>query len=109
MYSWNFLSLNMHAPTEQAAAVATDAAVVNAGRSYRVLLVDDDEMVNVGTTALIEDMGHIVVSVASAAPALELLEAGQVFDCVVTDHAMPGMSGFELAQLAEGEAEGAAV
>jgi signal transduction histidine kinase len=66
--------------------------------AYRVLLVEDDEMVAAGTTAMLEDLGHGVVEANSAAAALAILEAQDDIDIVVTDHAMPGMNGSELAR-----------
>ncbi|MFZ2004804.1 MAG: response regulator [Stellaceae bacterium] len=66
--------------------------------AYNVLLVEDDEMVAAGTMAMLEDLGHIAVEANSAAAALEILEANSDIDIVVTDHAMPGMSGSELAR-----------
>jgi signal transduction histidine kinase/ActR/RegA family two-component response regulator len=64
----------------------------------RVLLVDDDPLVLAGTTAMLEDLGHTVVETASAALALETLARGGRFDLVITDHAMPTMTGSALAQ-----------
>jgi signal transduction histidine kinase len=66
--------------------------------SFQVLLVEDDEMVAAGTLAMIEDLGHTVIEANSAKVALEILEANSEIDIVVTDHAMPGMSGSELAR-----------
>jgi signal transduction histidine kinase len=66
--------------------------------SYQVLLVEDDEMVAAGTMAMLEDLGHTAIEVNSAAAALEVLNANGGIDIVVTDHAMPGMSGSELAR-----------
>ena len=66
--------------------------------AYNVLLVEDDEMVAAGTTAMLEDLGHVVMEANSAAAALEILDARTDIDIVVTDHAMPGMSGSELAR-----------
>jgi CheY-like chemotaxis protein len=68
-------------------------------RACTVLVVDDDALVATGTAAMLEDLGHTVVEVNSAADALKLLEDGKVVDLVITDHAMPGMSGTELARL----------
>jgi CheY-like chemotaxis protein len=65
--------------------------------SYRVLLVDDDQMVSAATAGMLEDLGHAVIQADSGSRALTLLETEPGFDIVVTDHAMPGMRGTELA------------
>ncbi len=66
-------------------------------RSYQVLVVEDDQMVAAGTLAMLEDLGHNAIEANSAAVALEILGANRAIDIVVTDHAMPGMNGSELA------------
>jgi signal transduction histidine kinase len=66
--------------------------------SLAILVVDDDPLVSIGTTAMIEDLGHLVAEASSASQALEILKHDQRFDLVITDHAMPGMSGSELAK-----------
>jgi PAS domain S-box-containing protein len=63
----------------------------------RILLVDDDALVRMGTVDMLEDLGHEVVEAGSAAEALTLLQAGAGLDMVITDQAMPGMRGTELA------------
>jgi CheY-like chemotaxis protein len=60
----------------------------------RVLLVDDEEIVRRCTARALADFE--VVSVASAADALELLHLDSDFDAVLSDVMMPGMSGPEL-------------
>jgi CheY-like chemotaxis protein/two-component sensor histidine kinase len=67
-------------------------------KSLRVLLVDDDILVSMGAADMLLDLGHSVTEAQSGADALKLLEAASPFDIVVTDYAMPGMNGFELAQ-----------
>jgi signal transduction histidine kinase len=67
------------------------------GRAFRVLLVDDDAMVSAGTAAMLEDLGHSVIGAESARQALDLLSAQPDIDIVITDYAMPGMTGRELA------------
>ncbi len=67
-------------------------------RSLRVLLVDDDILVSMGAADMLLDLGHSVTEAQSGIHALKLLETDSAFDIVVTDYAMPGMNGFELAQ-----------
>jgi PAS domain S-box-containing protein len=62
-----------------------------------VLLVDDDALVRMGTVDMLEDLGHKVIEANSATEALSLLEARPGIDLVITDQAMPGMRGSELA------------
>lgn len=66
-------------------------------RAQRILVVDDDLLVSTGTAAMLEDLGHWVVEAHSAAEALEVLEADQQIELVITDHVMPGMTGMQLA------------
>jgi signal transduction histidine kinase/CheY-like chemotaxis protein len=63
-----------------------------------VLVVDDDALVCTGTAAMLEDLGHTVIETSSGAEALEILRSERRVDIVITDHAMPGMTGLELAQ-----------
>jgi signal transduction histidine kinase len=65
--------------------------------SCRVLVVDDDPIVLSGTVAMLEDLGHSVCEAACGKEALELLNEEPSIDLVITDHAMPGMTGTELA------------
>jgi CheY-like chemotaxis protein len=67
------------------------------GRSYRILVVDDDPAVATGTVAMLEDLGHCAIESGSAEEALRLLESDPGIEIVITDHAMPGMTGTELA------------
>ncbi|WP_207482933.1 MHYT domain-containing protein [Arenibaculum pallidiluteum] len=61
-----------------------------------VLAVDDDALVLMSTAALLEDLGHTVVKACSGETALDLLRSGQTVDLVITDQAMPGMTGVQL-------------
>ena len=69
---------------------------VNAGPAT-ILLVDDDPLIAASTTALLEDLGHRVIEAHSAAQALDLLRGGLRPDLIITDHAMPQMTGVEMA------------
>ena len=65
----------------------------------RVLVVDDDPLISASTAAMLEDSGHMVVEASSGQRALDLLRLGARVDLVITDQAMPGMTGLELARL----------
>jgi signal transduction histidine kinase len=65
--------------------------------SRRILVVDDDPLISSSTAAMLEDLGHVVIEASSATSALEILRAGTKVEVVVTDHAMPHMTGLELA------------
>jgi len=90
---------------EQAVAPAPASAPGALGggpgdRILTILLVDDDALVSAGTAAMLEDLGHTIREVGSAAEALAVLDGAgaAAVDLVITDHVMPGMSGVELAR-----------
>jgi signal transduction histidine kinase len=63
----------------------------------RILLVDDHEAVRETTTALLTDMGHTVTSAADGPSMLKFLAATPCgYDLVVSDYAMPLMSGSDM-------------
>lgn len=64
----------------------------------KALLVDDEEIVRMSTAYMLAELGYAVIEAGSADEALRLLEDGQHFDLLVTDHLMPGLSGTELAR-----------
>ena len=72
--------------------------LVQESRCCRVLVVDDDPIVLAGTAAMLEDLGHVATEVESAEQALKLLQSDAGIELVITDHAMPGMTGTELAK-----------
>jgi signal transduction histidine kinase len=63
-----------------------------------VLIVDDDNLVMTGTAAMILDLGHTAIEAHSGAEALAVLGSGLKVDVVLTDHAMPAMTGLQLAE-----------
>jgi signal transduction histidine kinase/ActR/RegA family two-component response regulator len=69
------------------------------GRRAKILVVDDDDDVRTVTTATIEELGYSVVTVAEGKEALTKLREER-FDLLITDVAMPGMDGVELARRA---------
>jgi PAS domain S-box-containing protein len=78
-----------------AAPTAREADGIEA-RSLVVLVVDDDNLVRINTVAMLEDLGHRVFSASGASDALAMLRRKPV-DLVITDFAMPQMTGVELA------------
>ncbi|GAB6387925.1 PAS domain-containing protein [Stutzerimonas marianensis] len=62
-----------------------------------ILAVDDDALVLGNTAEMLRDHGHRVTTAQSAAQALERLKEAP-FDLLVTDHAMPRMTGAQLAE-----------
>ena len=68
------------------------------GRVLSILLVDDEEIVRVGTAEMIRDLGHEVEEASSGAEALAKLASGLDPDVVITDYKMPRMDGAELAR-----------
>ena len=68
------------------------------GRNLVVLAVDDDAIVLMNTAAMLEDLGHTVMEANSGDEALKILRQGTRIDLVVTDQAMPRMTGAQLAE-----------
>ena len=69
----------------------------------RLLLVDDSPFFRNLLTPLLSVAGYEVISVDSADKALSLREAGDTFDCIISDIEMPGMNGFDFAQAVRSE------
>lgn len=65
-------------------------------RQLCILAVDDDSLVLANVGAMIEDLGHKVIAVGTAARAIEELESTPAIDLILTDQAMPGMTGIQL-------------
>jgi len=70
----------------------------NRAGALTVLAVDDDMLVLMNTVAMLEELGHQVVSANSGQNALDILSRQGPIDLILTDHAMPGMSGLALAR-----------
>ncbi|HSI39713.1 MAG TPA: PAS domain S-box protein [Xanthobacteraceae bacterium] len=67
-------------------------------QTLSILVVDDDPLVLGATVATLEDLGYAVGEASSGLKALAQIEAGR-FDVVLTDQAMPGMTGVQLADV----------
>ncbi|AGS24642.1 hybrid sensor histidine kinase/response regulator [Rhizobium etli] len=89
---------------EQRAAVAADVprADDDARRRLRIVAVDDDGLVLMNTTLMLEDLGHTVFEAMAGPEALDILRRESV-DLVICDHAMPRMTGAQLAEAIRSE------
>ena len=66
-------------------------------RPLAVMVVDDDTLVLHSAAAMLEDLGHRVFQATSGEQALSLLGQHPEVAMLITDHAMPNMTGAELA------------
>lgn len=82
-------------------AIVPNAAVKV--RPATILLVDDDFLISMSTVDMLQDLGHTVIEANLPKRALEILETGQRIDLMITDQAMPGMTGTELAEIVRRE------
>lgn len=73
-----------------------------------VLAVDDDSLVLLNTVAMLEDLGHVVFPAISARDALAALKR-EAIDLVITDYAMPQVTGLQLADEIRASHPGVAV
>ncbi len=75
-----------------------DPTTMSARDSLTILAVDDDALVLMSTCAMLEELGYRVLEAGSGKEALRKLQDDGGVDLVITDQAMPGMTGVELAQ-----------
>ncbi|SCB37564.1 PAS domain-containing sensor histidine kinase [Rhizobium hainanense] len=80
------------------APVAPEVPLEPAPTALTVLAVDDDALVLMNTALLLEDLGMETIQASSGEEALAALQTGVLPDVVITDHAMPNMTGARLCQ-----------
>jgi PAS domain S-box-containing protein len=86
------------APAEAASeAQRPTAPTLHTDRKLAILAVDDDPLVALNTSALLEELGHTVYSAPSGLHALDILRREKKIDLMITDQLMPDMTGSELA------------
>jgi len=85
--------------TEAAPIFANDAA--ESARRLRILLVDDHEAVRETTAGMMRALGHKVAAAADGPAMLDLFRAAPGdYDLIITDYAMPLMSGGDMLEQA---------
>jgi len=90
-------TLLLPAATAAPEAEAPVLAGPKVNRSAVILFVDDDPLIAMSTTEMLEDLGHRVIGANSGLHALDIIRSEQPIDLMMTDHVMPGMTGIELA------------
>jgi PAS domain S-box-containing protein len=70
-------------------------------RKLSILLVDDHAHVRSTTAAVLGDFGHRVVEATDGSDALRVLREDCAFDLLITDYAMPHLSGTDLLRAAQ--------
>jgi PAS domain S-box-containing protein len=89
------------AAAAEPAALSVPQARASVGARV-VMVVDDDALVLHSAAAMLEDLDHRVIEAASGQEALSLLARHPEVDVLITDHAMPVMTGAELAAAVRG-------
>jgi PAS domain S-box-containing protein len=96
-------------PVHDRARPSAEPDQTEVGRPLVVLAVEDDSLVLMNTVAMLEDLGHSVLEASSGDEALEILRREARVDLVITDQAMPRMTGTQLIEAIKAEWPGLAV
>ncbi|HEX8362240.1 MAG TPA: PAS domain S-box protein [Longimicrobium sp.] len=89
-----FIRVDLPAAPEPSEDAPAPEAPAGAVRPLRVLVVDDEAAVRKVVVRSLQRRGHTVDEAADGGRALQLLDApGVVYDAIVSDLRMPGMSG----------------
>jgi len=88
-----FPACEQDAPIQAVTIAATEDTQLPHG-TMKVLLIDDDDLIQSSVQAILEVLGHTAVNTAqSGEEALAILEAGFEPDLVILDMNMPGLGG----------------
>jgi PAS domain S-box-containing protein len=92
-------------PTTTATVEACRRNAMEAGETAKterqlcILVVDDDNLVLANIAAMLEDLGHKVIAAGSGARAIEEFDSTPDIDIVLTDQAMPVVTGIQLIEI----------
>jgi len=97
-----YLHLPRHSGIEDHAEVPTESRETQRVEdSATVLVVDDEPLVRMLVTDVLEELGHIAIETSDAAAGMRVLQANGRIDLLITDIGLPGtMNGRQLAQAA---------
>lgn len=70
------------------------------GHGATILVVDDDALIALNMVDVLIELGHTALGAFSGSQALALMQAEIDISALITDYAMPGMNGIELASAA---------
>lgn len=90
-------------PIQSPAVIPNELDAPRHTRPLTVLAVDDDSLVLMNTVALLEDLGHSVFEANSGEEALAIFRREPSIELVITDQAMPHMTGIQFAEMAHAE------
>jgi signal transduction histidine kinase len=104
-------SVHIYLPHAEASAVQPPAREFRPDTAVRldakILLVDDDNAVREVTASMLRELGYDVMEAGSGGAALDLLDReAKSVDLIIIDLAMPGMSGADVARLAQAKRPG---
>jgi nitrogen-specific signal transduction histidine kinase/ActR/RegA family two-component response regulator len=89
-------TFSVHLPATAATECIQEAPAERVDRSLRVLVVDDQEIINELLAEHLKSDGHVTACAQNGQEALGLFRT-ESFDLVITDQSMPGMNGVQLA------------
>jgi PAS domain S-box-containing protein len=82
--------------TERVSGAEQEAATPPAGKGETILLVEDEEKLREISESMLETLGYHVLTATDGREALEVFQAAETVDLVITDLVMPVMGGREL-------------
>jgi PAS domain S-box-containing protein len=95
------VELPLHDPTQLEAATqmnqTKETPTVN--KKGRILVVDDEPGVRELLGKVMTEMGHSVDVISDAGSAMKIIDAGTIYDVILSDIRMPGMNGVDLCSL----------
>ena len=98
-------TVRLYLPTDSSAVqqsvptIEPDKATATSAGRLKVLAVDDDALVPLNTVSMLEELSHEVIEASSGTRALHIIESGVLIDLLISDQAMPGMTGDQLADV----------